>query len=80
MKNKSRGLKKWKSLLVSLTMFASILAILAVIPTPVSASSPNTHYGYLGYMGNDSIYMTTGTSKIMLRYQTTSSPNIRGIC
>ena len=63
MKNKSGGWKKWKSLLASFTMFASILAIFTVVPSSVSASTPiNTHYDYIGYMGNNTIYMTTGAS------------------
>ena len=52
MKNKSGGWKKWKSLLASFTMFASILAIFTVVPSSVSASTPiNTHYDYIGYRG-----------------------------
>lgn len=57
-----RKWKKSKSFLAALIMLASILAIITVVPSPVNASSPNTHYNYIGYLGNDTIYMTTGAA------------------
>jgi hypothetical protein len=50
-----------KKIIIGFIVF-SVMCMGLILPSVYTASSPGvtTHYGLIGYNGNDSIYMTTG--------------------